>query len=80
MLAGSGKTFTMTGNAEMPGLTPRAVTELYSTIGDMTDSTVVVKSYFVELYNDQVVDLYAKLAHQKEPGYDPPRLDIKVRA
>ena len=56
----------MTGNAEMPGLTPRAVTELYSTIGDMTDSTVVVKSYFVELYNDQVVDLYAKLAHQKE--------------
>ena len=80
MLAGSGKTFTMTGNAEMPGLTPRAVTELYSTIGDMTDSTVVVKSYFVELYNDQVVDLYAKLAHQKEPDYDPPRLDIKVRA
>ena len=64
----------------MPGLTPRAVTELYSTIGDMTDSTVVVKSYFVELYNDQVVDFYAKLAHQNEPGYDPPRLDIKVRA
>ena len=70
----------MTGNAEMPGLTPRAVGELFSAIGSMTDCSVVVKSYFVELYNDQVVDLYCKLAHEKEPHYNPPRLDIKVRS
>ena len=56
----------MTGSLEQRGLTPRAVSELFSSIGNMKDSTVTVRSYFVELYNDQLVDLYSKLGGNVE--------------
>ena len=71
----------MTGSLEQPGLTPRAVSELFSSIGNMTDSSVTVRSYFVELYNDQLIDLYSKLVRREDyqdPHFNPPKLDIKV--
>lgn len=71
----------MTGSLEQPGLTPRAVSELFSSIGNMKDSTVTVRSYFVELYNDQLVDLYSKLVRgedYQDSRFKPPKLDIKV--
>ena len=51
---GSGKTFTMTGSADMPGLTPRAITELYDGMAKNKACDSKVSAYFVELYNDQV--------------------------
>lgn len=76
---GSGKTFTMTGSDALPGLTPRSVTALYQRIADMAvthDYTVSV--YFLELYNDNLVDLLFKLAHPR--AKTSPKLDVKIDA
>lgn len=55
-LQGSGKTFTMTGTAENPGLTPRAIEEMFRIIHSKKDyCTSRVTTYFVELYNDNLV-------------------------
>ena len=54
---GSGKTFTMTGSPSEPGLTPRAVAEIFRLIEDRKHCDCTVTCYFVELYNDQLVDL-----------------------
>ena len=80
---GSGKTFTMTGVRNQPalrGITPRAIHAIFDSANDMAKtSTVTVSSYFLELYNDQLVDLYWGLdnKHNKSSGA-PPKLDIKL--
>jgi len=78
---GSGKTFTMTGSPSMPGLTPKAIDELYRLIDERKHLTITVTTYFVELYNDNLVDLYWVLdnkAMMKNSNADPPKLEIKM--
>ncbi|KAJ1432228.1 P-loop containing nucleoside triphosphate hydrolase protein [Ochromonadaceae sp. CCMP2298] len=78
---GSGKTFTMTGSTSMPGLTPRAIAELYRLVDDRATVTTKVTTYFVELYNDTLVDLYWILDNKGKAGAgEPPKLDIKMDA
>ena len=48
----------MTGNPSMPGLTPKAIDELFSLISQKSNCTCKVSTYFIELYNDVLVDLY----------------------
>ena len=84
---GSGKTFTMTGSPSEPGLTPRAVCEIFRLIEDRKHCDCKVTAYFVELYNDQLVDLLW-LVDSKDKDRDrekesksqpqPPHLDIKL--
>lgn len=77
----TGKTFTMTGSPSMPGLTPKAIDELFRLIGDRKHCNCRVTTYFVELYNDNLVDLYWVLDNKKHrSGGEPPKLDIKVDA
>jgi hypothetical protein len=45
----------MTGSKDMPGLTPRAISEMFHLISEKKNCTVRVSTYFVELYNDSVV-------------------------
>ncbi|RYH20376.1 hypothetical protein EON65_23595 [archaeon] len=81
---GSGKTFTMTGSSSMPGLTPKAIEELFRLIQERVHLQVKVTTYFVELYNDNLVDLYwildNKSALAKNANLEPPKLDIKMDA
>ena len=75
---GSGKTWTMTGGAgeENAGLTPRSMSTLFNRIAEMSRTEdVKVTSYFLELYNEGLVDLYFKLDN---PRNDGPKLDIKM--
>ena len=80
---GSGKTFTMTGvrdNPELRGITPRAIHALFDEAAKMAHQcTVTVRTYFLELYNDGLVDLYHVLDN---PGSRaaPPKLDVKLDA
>ena len=82
---GSGKTWTMTGDIhseENQGITPRAMKQLFSEINALEDkgtAEIKVSSYFVELYNDQLVDLYFRLDH-KSAKDKPPKLEIKLDA
>lgn len=71
--------FTMTGSNDLPGLTPRAVHELFNVIPTMKNTTVRVRSYFIELYNDNLVDLYHGLEAQSATGAPAP-LEIKLDA
>ncbi|KAF3327625.1 kinesin-like calmodulin-binding protein [Carex littledalei] len=55
---GSGKTFTIYGSDSNPGLTPRAISELFRIIKrDSTKYSFSLKAYMVELYQDTLVDL-----------------------
>jgi hypothetical protein len=53
---GSGKTFTMTGNSQDPGIIPRAISEIFSIIEKTAalekDAFFYVRLSFVELYNN----------------------------
>jgi Kinesin motor domain len=55
---GSGKTFTIYGTDEEPGLTPRGVAELFRVLDrDSGKYTFSVKAYMLELYQDELQDL-----------------------
>lgn len=80
----TGKTFTMTGTANMPGLTPAAIRELFRLKTEKSQCTVNISTYFVELYNDTLVDLYLQL-ERKSNGHgnkmnlgEVPKLEIKM--
>ena len=73
---GSGKTWTMTGTPEQPGITPRCITRLFERVEEMKKfNTVTVTCYFVELYNDTLVDLLLRVKDKKAK---PTKLDIKL--
>ena len=80
---GSGKTWTMVGKPDFPGLTPRAITELYDLAAEnAADVEVTFTSYMVELYNDKFVDLYYRVEHGTGAQVDKtaPKLDVKMDA
>ncbi|OMO83366.1 hypothetical protein COLO4_22572 [Corchorus olitorius] len=55
---GSGKTFTIYGSDSNPGLTPRAIAELFRILRqDSNKFSFSLKAYMVELYQDTLVDL-----------------------
>ena len=59
---GSGKSHTMTGSKEAPGVIPRAITEIFSLIGTTTgqkdnDVFFYVRLSYVELYNNNFRNL-----------------------
>lgn len=55
---GSGKTFTVYGSDRNPGLTPRAIGELFKILSrDSNKFSFSLKVYMVELYQDSLVDL-----------------------
>ena len=71
---GSGKTFTIQGNPNSPGITPRAIDELFMLIENMPNYNVLLKCYMVELYKDELKDL---LLPKNQPKV---LLDIKESA
>jgi hypothetical protein len=76
---GSGKTFTMGGTQDYPGVTPRAVAEIYKIAAEQ-EATIrmTVTCSFVELYNDKLIDLFHVMKHgRKQAG---PDLAIKKNA
>ncbi|QCD81841.1 kinesin-like protein KIN-14E isoform X2 [Vigna unguiculata] len=57
---GSGKTFTIYGSDNNPGLTPRAIAELFRILRrDNNKYSFSLKTYMVELYQDTLIDLLA---------------------
>eukprot|EP00965_Chrysotila_dentata_P242624 6204967-Pleurochrysis_carterae.AAC.2 len=54
---GSGKTFTMMGTAEAPGVMPRAVGDLFDMAAEDDDNDWRFAITYVEIYNERVKDL-----------------------
>ncbi|ELU12712.1 hypothetical protein CAPTEDRAFT_83397, partial [Capitella teleta] len=53
----SGKTFTMMGNEDHPGLIPRAIQEIFDTIENTPEREFLIRASYVEIYNENVMDL-----------------------
>lgn len=71
---GSGKTFTMQGVPGNPGVTPRAMTELFDVLNHLPSHYKwQVSCYMVEIYLDNLVDLFLP----KNFKGTPPALTIK---
>jgi len=63
---GSGKTYTMYGSRERPGITPRAIDELYHILGQMESyCDIKVSCHMVELYLDTLHDLLQSKENKK---------------
>jgi hypothetical protein len=74
---GSGKTFTIYGNEELPGLTPRGVTELFDILErDSGKASYRVEVFMLELYVDDLQDLLAE-SKKGEKLMKQPKLEIK---
>ena len=61
---GSGKTFTQVGSLESfqnRGLTPRAIAEIFTYISDHPQFEATVQVSYVEIHNDQLIDLLSTL-------------------
>ncbi|KAJ3411524.1 Kinesin-like protein kif9 [Chytridiales sp. JEL 0842] len=61
---GAGKTFTMTGateNYKHRGLIPRAISHVYREIAERPQMAYTVRISYLEIYNEQIVDLLATL-------------------
>ncbi len=62
---GSGKTFTIYGTDAEPGVTPRAINELFNIVDrDSGKYSYSISCYMLELYQDDLADLL--LAQPKE--------------
>ena len=71
---GSGKTFTMVGTPAYPGVTPRAMEEMFNILNHMPSHYIwQVSCYMVEIYMDVLVDLFLP----KDFKGTPPNLTIK---
>ncbi|KAI8908305.1 kinesin motor domain-containing protein, partial [Gorgonomyces haynaldii] len=65
---GAGKTFTMTGateNYKHRGLIPRAISQLFHEIADRPQLAFTVRVSYLEIYNEQMVDLLGTLGDKK---------------
>jgi len=61
---GAGKTYTMTGTTEnyvQRGLIPRMISQLYKEIANKTQMAITVRISYLEIYNEQMIDLLASL-------------------
>lgn len=68
---GSGKTFTIQGSETHPGLVPRAIVKLFSTLSEMTNYEIKLQCYMVEIYLSELKDLLLP------PGKPVKELEIK---
>ncbi|OAF70634.1 hypothetical protein A3Q56_01610 [Intoshia linei] len=58
---GSGKTYTIIGAPDNPGIAPRSFERIFEIIEqNKATMTATVQVYMLELYNDQLIDLFAK--------------------
>lgn len=72
---GSGKTFTMLGNAASPGLMPSTLQDLWRSIGAVPHRTYAVSMSYVEIYNENIRDLLSASDEYLDLREDP----VKVR-
>ncbi|RRT49623.1 hypothetical protein B296_00052282 [Ensete ventricosum] len=76
----SGKTFTMSGSEEEPGIIPLAVEDVFRTTKMTTDREFLIRVSYMEIYNEEINDLLT-LGNQKLPiheSLEEPSVDEEI--
>lgn len=75
-MTGAGKTHTMQGNAQAPGIIPRVVQKLASKAAETTETgqSITIATSYLEIYNERVFDLLTP-----PPTDDAPSVDLAIR-
>ncbi|XP_037784335.1 centromere-associated protein E-like [Penaeus monodon] len=55
----SGKTFTMMGNRDYPGIIPMAIQNIFNSIENTPDREYLIRVSYMEIYNENITDLLA---------------------
>ena len=76
-MTGTGKTFSMQGTRDSPGVIPLAITDIFSYIRETPSREFLLRVSYLEIYNERIQDLLAPAA-VPGPGA-PPQEEIKLR-
>lgn len=60
----SGKTFTMNGSESDPGIIQQAVNDIFQNINLITDREFLIRVSYMEIYNEEINDLFAPENHK----------------
>ncbi|KAF2158884.1 hypothetical protein M409DRAFT_30670 [Zasmidium cellare ATCC 36951] len=72
-MTGTGKTFSMQGTANSPGVIPLAITDIFSYIRENPSREFLLRVSYLEIYNEKIYDLLS----QSTPGVQ--QEEIKLR-
>ncbi|KAI7515347.1 hypothetical protein KC331_g22439, partial [Hortaea werneckii] len=73
-MTGTGKTFSMQGTANSPGVIPLAITDIFSYIRENPGREFLLRVSYLEIYNEKIFDLLS----QSTPG-QVQQEEIKLR-
>ena len=68
---GAGKTYTMLGTEEHPGIMPLTLEELFNKIASYKDRDYTVKLWYLEIYNENIRDLLSNSDEYLDLREDP---------
>jgi len=74
----SGKTYTMLGTQEVPGILPCAVRDIFTGIKNDPEHNYTVSVSYLEIYNEQINDLLAP-SSQNLKIKDDPKFGVDVQ-
>ena len=66
-ITNAGKTYTIQGNSENPGILPRALQNIFSRAGSVEseDGEISISVSYLEIYNERIYDLFAEPPRNK---------------
>ena len=73
-MTGTGKTFSMQGITDSPGVIPRAITDIFSFIRETPHREFLLRASYLEIYNEEIRDL---LAPAPAVGAQPEKLTLR---
>jgi centromeric protein E len=74
----SGKTHTMQGSRDNPGILPLAVQEIMDAISETPQRAFLIRCSYLEIYNEQITDLLGDVPAAK-PGEPAPEARVEIR-
>ena len=73
-MTGTGKTFSMQGTTDSPGVIPRAITDIFSFIRETPHREFLLRASYLEIYNEDIRDLLAPLPAN---GSQPDKIHLR---